>query len=357
MSLITLNLMKYDTHSLFKRSWFNLPFIVMLFLFVYSATAQPIVINADTLEVFETRIQPGLDDSDGGMITVNFNGNTPGQFIPSGIFSASSSPITIAGGFTVTVSNVSTGYVGVANGRTIFRFQVDLDDGDIRYTQFENLEQLPGDTVKLNFGVDVFDSNNSSAPVSVIVHVINDAIATPVELSYIDLRSQEDAIHVFWETASETNNKGFSIERSFNGALWDSIGYKAGVGTSVNTQSYSFIDHQPVEGEVYYRLKQIDFNGDVSYSPIRSILYAPGRTTPDINVFPNPVSKNGSITIDTNDDLMTQVDLYTLDGQHHAQWIDTANTQVIALNNIKPGVYLLRVQYANYSTMSRIVVQ
>ncbi|MBK8488382.1 MAG: autotransporter-associated beta strand repeat-containing protein [Bacteroidetes bacterium] len=74
-----------------------------------------------------------------------------------------------------------------------------------------------------------------------------------------------------WITASEVNNDYFSIERSMDGSIWNAIGQVDGAGSSSTVNHYDFTDKDAPGMVLYYRLKQIDFNGNYEYSPIRVV--------------------------------------------------------------------------------------
>lgn len=95
----------------------------------------------------------------------------------------------------------------------------------------------------------------------------------PVELTSFTAEAKNNVVILKWKTATETNNKGFEIERTIGnnqiplGSLdWEKIGFIKGNGTSVNLNQYSFVDHISKYGKYTYRLMQIDFNGDFEYS-------------------------------------------------------------------------------------------
>jgi hypothetical protein len=87
-----------------------------------------------------------------------------------------------------------------------------------------------------------------------------------------------------WATATEENNDGFEIERSKNGIEWENIGFVKGAGNSFLAQYYSFVDLHPM-AENYYRLKQIDYDGNFSYS--NEVFYSLKENL-NCSVFPNP---------------------------------------------------------------------
>jgi hypothetical protein len=111
----------------------------------------------------------------------------------------------------------------------------------------------------------------------------------PVELLDFSLVPQQTAIHLFWQTASEKNNKGFDIERSKEGVSWHKIGTVKGNNNTKTLQKYAFVDSEPLQGVNYYRLKQVDTEGPFSYS---KILSATIKTKNTVLAYPNPFTQN-----------------------------------------------------------------
>ena len=77
------------------------------------------------------------------------------------------------------------------------------------------------------------------------------------------------------------------MERSADGKIFDQIGHVQGSGTTSEVKSYQFLDRSPEIGFNFYRLKQVDFNGEFEYSEIRSVKH---ETISHFQVFPNPTS-------------------------------------------------------------------
>jgi len=106
-----------------------------------------------------------------------------------------------------------------------------------------------------------------------------------------------------WETASEINNKGFEIHRSFNGNDFENIGFVKGNGNSNNLNHYEFTDFSPTQnqsGIVYYRLKQIDFNGKFELSKIKQVAFQNTNNSKFI-IWPNPTQGILNIAHTTQD--------------------------------------------------------
>jgi hypothetical protein len=89
--------------------------------------------------------------------------------------------------------------------------------------------------------------------------------ALPVEMTPLRILGSGNTITLFWETVTEIDNHGFEVERSFNGGLWQSIGFVPGAGSSNVLHSYTYMD--AVAGGTYlYRIAQIDLNGNRTFS-------------------------------------------------------------------------------------------
>ena len=90
----------------------------------------------------------------------------------------------------------------------------------------------------------------------------------PIELISFDAKPDGDKVLTNWSTATETNNDFFTLERSPDGVDFEKIKTIPGAGNSDRVRNYSEIDETPLNGISYYRLKQTDYDGKLSYSQI-----------------------------------------------------------------------------------------
>lgn len=111
----------------------------------------------------------------------------------------------------------------------------------------------------------------------------------PVNLTAFKATVQGNHVVLKWTTASESNNRGFYVERSADAVNWSALGFvtsKAAGGNSVYSIDYSFSDQSPLSTRSYYRLKQVDIDDNFQYSAVRMVnLGSAGMIT----VLPNPV--------------------------------------------------------------------
>jgi hypothetical protein len=93
----------------------------------------------------------------------------------------------------------------------------------------------------------------------------------PVELTFFHARREGSQAVLEWQTATEQNNDYFAVERSSDGRRYEEISRIPGRGQSHEHQNYSFIDAAPPAGVNYYRLRQVDYDGSATYSPVRAV--------------------------------------------------------------------------------------
>ncbi len=121
--------------------------------------------------------------------------------------------------------------------------------------------------------------------------IIQWGMLLPVELANFSTNLfNEEAVVLKWTTYSEHNNKGFEIQRSNNGFNWEFVNFVNGQGFTFEQMDYKYIDaikagHQ----NLYYRLKQIDFDGAFEYSHVVNISAVANFILPH-KVYPNPSS-------------------------------------------------------------------
>ena len=184
--------------------------------------------------------------------------------------------------------------------------------------------------------------------------------ALPIELLAFSATPLQSQVHLSWTTASEDNNAYFYIERSSNGESFETIGDLDGAGNSSSILKYRFIDRQPFTGRSYYRLKQVDYNGNHTYSPIEGVLIK-SQFEHRLSLRPNPVSKNGTLSIDYL--IPAEVGsgaliIYDLKGRIMLKETINSNKSVFTttLNEFSEGIYLVVIESANGTKLTKRLV-
>ena len=158
----------------------------------------------------------------------------------------------------------------------------------------------------------------------------------PIKLTAFEANKVANDVKLAWSTASEFNNKGFDVERSFDGKQFDPVGFVEGNGSTSSISNYSYTDigaASLTDHQLYYRLKQLDFNGDYTYSNVVSVsMNHTAQNT--FRVYPNPA--NTTFTVEGSSE---PVILYDMTGNK----VLTINANGLAdLSSLKDGVYFIR---------------
>jgi hypothetical protein len=170
--------------------------------------------------------------------------------------------------------------------------------------------------------------------------------ATPLPIELISFTAQPIAdgdVQLAWQTASETNNDYFTIEKSRDAEDWRIVNTVAAAGNSTQPLSYTNIDENPYAGISYYRLKQTDFDGQYSYSAVRLVNIDDLKSSP-INVYPNPT--NAQITIEGSKAEIANLRIYDLQGQDVGSRIKIVESSDFSLtldiSTLRNGMYLIK---------------
>ena len=138
----------------------------------------------------------------------------------------------------------------------------------------------------------------------------------PVELVAFGGLVRNTEIHLQWKTATETNNFGFDVQKSVDGA-WTTLGFVSGNGTSNAPINYSFIDPtvQPVNT---YRLRQIDRDGETSYSNIIQVSGVNEQSFRLAQNYPNPFTTSTSVAYTLPHEATVSVRIFSITGEEVA---------------------------------------
>ncbi|HAA13756.1 MAG TPA: hypothetical protein DCE41_19515, partial [Cytophagales bacterium] len=180
-------------------------------------------------------------------------------------------------------------------------------------------------------------------------------LALPVALAHFGGTAQPGGIELAWQTASEQNNAGFEIQRSAEGAAWESIGWVHGQGTTNATHDYLFTDLSPHYGINYFRLKQVDFDGASEYSKVLSIPFQGQYLT--LSVYPNPVRGHWQIRLTKPLETPGQIILSDLVGRTLHQASLEVGQERWEAPQMPPGSYVLSLKATGGFISKRVTVE
>jgi len=185
----------------------------------------------------------------------------------------------------------------------------------------------------------------------------NDLNRLPVELVSFEVLVDQQRVVLRWMTASEDNNDRFVIERSTNGKDWLQLGEVIGVGTTAGTTQYEFVDAFPEAGKDYYRLKQVDFSGEFTYSSIELVEFKPvANRIERLRLVKNPVSVGEPLRFVTNlDSSFGEYQLMKINGVQIAKGpLNELLKGTVLLNH--SGLYVLNVVVGGKRQAIKILV-
>lgn len=167
--------------------------------------------------------------------------------------------------------------------------------------------------------------------------------ALPVELKDFKAWGHPGGVSLRWATATEVNNLGFAVERSPDGRDWQEAGWVPGRGNSQALHHYSFEDAGPfsfLPATLYYRLKQVDLQGQVHYSPMQAITLEQER--PQLRLVGNPVTRQLQFESLGLAPGPLHLEIYKPDGSHVLQLPLSAPGRVILVpvTGLAQGVYV-----------------
>ena len=183
----------------------------------------------------------------------------------------------------------------------------------------------------------------------------------PVELTKFTASTSEDAITLYWTTATENNNQGFEIERKSSNGNFSKIGYIPGFGTTTDSKTYSYTDKKIVTGTYTYRLKQIDFNGTYQYSDAINVkMDVPMQYALEQN-YPNPFNPNTTIKYSIPEDGFVNLEVFNLLGESVATIVNSTQKagsyQVkFDASQLSSGIYIYKLKSGNFNSVKKMLL-
>lgn len=185
----------------------------------------------------------------------------------------------------------------------------------------------------------------------------------PVELISFSAKLEKNIVSLKWETATETNNQGFLVERNKAGESdWIDLAFISGAGTSTSINYYKFIDELFQFGKYKYRLKQIDLNGKYEFSNEIGIDYLHKI---DFNLsqnFPNPFNPSTKINFSVPLKTFVKIILYDVTGSEIRRIIEQemdVGSYEVQLNSkgISSGVYYYKmITSSGFTAVNKLII-
>ena len=175
----------------------------------------------------------------------------------------------------------------------------------------------------------------------------------PIDLIYFRAQNEDKSVDLFWETATETNNDFFTIERSLDGINFESIANIKGAENSSIALTYQFTDTNPLSGTSYYRLKQTDYDGQSeSFNSVAVNHEEVGVELVNLQITSSIFSESFTITFNQITNELITISLFDLSG--HSVYSSTNQTTkgynaftFSSIELLKSGTYILILRNEN----------
>ena len=188
----------------------------------------------------------------------------------------------------------------------------------------------------------------------------------PVELESFVANKVDGKVILEWTTATEINNYGFEVEHSTDNFNYTDIGFVAGFGTTTEKRNYSFVVENLFVGKNYFRLKQIDHDGTITYS---NAVEVEGELPFEFSLsqnYPNPFNPTTVISWQSPISSHQTLKVYDVLGNEVATLIDEyreagryeveLNVALVSRAELSSGIYLYKLTIGNFSASRKMLL-
>ncbi len=246
---------------------------------------------------------------------------------------------------------------------------VDLDNDQAQYWyngvmiyQWQWTLGSNGVPIALSLAANDFFGNAATDEMYVDDYQVIDLLFVPVELtSFTANTNTSGQVVLNWQTATETNNRMFEVERKSEGSNYVTVGFVNGSGTTSDPKAYSFVDKNVNNGNYTYRLKQLDFNGRFEYSNEVEVTVTGPKTFNLAQNYPNPFNPTTNISFTVPQSGKVKLAVYNLIGQEVAVLVNgvvTEGSHEVEFNakSLPSGAYFYKLQSDNSVTVKKMLL-
>ncbi len=197
------------------------------------------------------------------------------------------------------------------------------------------------------------------------IYTLTDSVSTPLPVTLNAFTANVIANDVIlnWSTSSEINNYGFYVERSVNGNEFEEINFVKGKLNSSVVVDYKDVDTNPFGSNttLYYRLRQVDMNGEYAYSAIVAVKKT-STMLQSVSIFPNPVAGILNIEFVTTVSGNATIQIFDINGRNVGQkeMISIAGLNTLTVDEVaqlNAGVYFVKIESAGENQMVKLIKQ
>jgi hypothetical protein len=232
----------------------------------------------------------------------------------------------------------------------------DNDDGGTNLNFLITWSLTAGQTYYLS--IYNFDGNGLTSTLNITGGTI-----LPVELNSFNAIINGSFITLNWQTATEVNNYGFSLERRVKNEEWKEIGFVKGNGNNNSPKEYSFTDYKVSGGKYSYRLKQLDNDGKYEYSKVVEVTLNDQPKTFELSQnYPNPFNPSTIISYQLAVNSKVSLKIYNFLGEEIETLVDEYQQEgfhslLFTIHSSLPsGIYFCTLNCGNYLFTQKMVL-
>lgn len=186
--------------------------------------------------------------------------------------------------------------------------------------------------------------------------------ALPVTISLFNALSDKNNVKLSWKTETELNNAGFDIERKTDESVWLKVAFINGSGTTNQPVEYRYEDKKLQPGKYFYRLKQIDYNGNYEYFDLAlPVIITKPKEFALGQSYPNPSNPICSIDFQLPERTKVNISVYNLLGQLVLILVDKEleagiYTAEFNGNNLSSGTYVYRINAGTFTEVKKMIL-
>lgn len=235
----------------------------------------------------------------------------------------------------------------------VTKYNGSTEDGTYDPTDATNLIYIPQSGSGTSFGSNYLEFSLTSFS-EFWIHASNSNSPLPINLISFEAEKQVSAVKLLWITASEINNDYFILERADNNLDFYPIAKIEGAGNSNQILNYQYLDYKEINAYAYYRLKQVDFNGESSYSKTLAVTKEESSDE-QLILYPNPTKE--ILNIKHSFEQMGNFEVIDASGAIQIESrSNNSNNTSIDISALKPGVYLLKFTTGQTVKVKRFIV-
>lgn len=184
--------------------------------------------------------------------------------------------------------------------------------------------------------------------------------ALPITLISFNVQCDNGNAILFWKTEQEQNSNRFEVQKSIDGIQWQTAAVLPAAGNSTTEKSYTYTDDSLTSEKIFYRIKEVDFDGKYLYTTIKQLDC--GNSSKDITLWPNPVQQTLNISIISNEKNKASIKVFDSKGANvhvkSAELQKGNNMLQMNLEKLPAGVYTIKIYFGTRAeSMSRLLIK